>query len=503
MTCTNLSFCCVPQAGRMAALLCFVLACSLAIAAQSVDRAQQLSEIIALQNQLKTATDPVQVAMLEGQLKVKEAIFLQPDPADFTANAAFLAQPDTGLIRILPREKFDGVLLTRGGGAYYSFTRLVHEYGFGSDLSLEQNNFKVGFAGADFGFLVSLGATDLNSVTMDHPAVKYLATFATPLVEAEARQQYQRSGQGFTENGFFYRAYQSKSLNTAYALRPIGYGRSDILIVFRFVREDTDGSLILQWKLLRWFSTPQLNNGSIASVSAANYRRGVFARDSIVALFGNNLTTTTEVAAGLPLPTSLAGVRASFSPANSGGNSVPLFAATPGQVNFLIPSNAPNGWGFIDVTRSDGSRFRELIRIAPIAPGLFTANSDGTGVPAAVALRIEENGSQTYSSVARLEGTRYVPAPIDLAAQPPGTVWPKNFLLLYATGVRGHGDIRKVKATIGGVNVPVSAAAEVPGFVGLDQINVELLQILAGRGEVDVVLTVNGQVANTVRINIK
>ncbi|MGH9799621.1 MAG: hypothetical protein ACRD82_04590, partial [Blastocatellia bacterium] len=100
-------------------------------------------------------------------------------------------------------------------------------------------------------------------------------------------------------------------------------------------------------------------------------------------------------------------------------------------------------------------------------------------------------------------GMRYVPAPIDLGMQPPGTVWPKNFLLLYGTGIRGHGDIAKVKATIDGLNVPVYAAAAVQGFEGLDQINVELIQVLAGRGEVDVVLTVNGQVVNTVRINIK
>lgn len=500
MTCST-SF--LQNVRQLAATMFLAALCSLAIAAQSVDRTQLFSEIQTLINQLKAETDPAKIKTLQDQLKAKETIFLQPDPTDFTTSAAFLAQPDTGLIRILPREKFDGALSTRGGGAYYSFVRLVHEYGFGSDLSLEQSNFKVGFAGADFGFMVSLGSTDLNSVTLDHPGVKYLASFAAPLVEAEARQQYQRSGQGFTENGFFYKQSLPVTQNAAYALRSIGYGDSDVLIAFRSVREDTDGSRILQWKLLRWFSTPQLNGGSIASTSAANYRRGVFAPDSIVALFGNNLATTTAIADKLPLPTSLAGTSVSFFPANSGGRNVSLFAATPGQIHFLIPSNAPNGWGFITVYRSDGSRLSELIRIAPVAPGLFTANSDGVGVPAAVALRIEENGAQAYSSVARLEGTRYVPAPIDLGTQPPGTVWPKNFLLLYGTGIRYHGDITKVKATIGGVNVPVSAAAEVPGFVGLDQVNVELLQILAGRGEVDVVLTINGQVSNTVRINIK
>ncbi|MFN0109688.1 MAG: hypothetical protein ACKVZH_12615 [Blastocatellia bacterium] len=42
-----------------------------------------------------------------------------------------------------------------------------------------------------------------------------------------------------------------------------------------------------------------------------------------------------------------------------------------------------------------------------------------------------------------------------------------------------------------------------PGFIGLDQFNVRLDRALIGRGDVDVVITVNGKVANTVRINIK
>jgi uncharacterized protein (TIGR03437 family) len=40
-------------------------------------------------------------------------------------------------------------------------------------------------------------------------------------------------------------------------------------------------------------------------------------------------------------------------------------------------------------------------------------------------------------------------------------------------------------------------------FPGLDQVNLSLPQTLHTRGEIDVVLTVDGQVANTVRINLK
>jgi uncharacterized protein (TIGR03437 family) len=39
--------------------------------------------------------------------------------------------------------------------------------------------------------------------------------------------------------------------------------------------------------------------------------------------------------------------------------------------------------------------------------------------------------------------------------------------------------------------------------VGLDEVDVTVPATLAGRGEVDLRLTVGGKVANTVRVNIK
>lgn len=469
------------------------------VAAQPVDRAQLLNEIISLQNQLKNATDPLQIATLQAELKIKETIFLLPADEDFTANAAFLAQPDTGLVRLMPRESFDGVLLTRGGGAYYSFVRLTHEYGYGSDLSLERGNFRVGFAGADFGFLVSLASADIDSVTIEHAGVKYLANFVAPTSEPEAREQYRRSGQGFEENGFLYRNPLVASVNTTYAVRSVDYGGSDTLVVFRVMRQDTDGSLILIWKLLKWFSTPQLNGGSIAGVSAASYKRGVFARESIVALFGTDLSDTTAVADRLPLPTSLGGVTvAVFDNSGRGGRNAQLFAVAPGQVNFLIPPDAFNGPAIVTVYRSGGSSRSENVRIVPVAPGLFTANADGQGVPAAVTLRIR-GSAQTYEPVARFDSAsnKFVAAPIDLG--------PENdqvFLLLFGTAIRNRSSLDKVSVKIGGIDAPVSFAGA-QGSPGLDQINVAIPRSLAGRGEVDVALTVDGRTANRVRINIK
>jgi uncharacterized protein (TIGR03437 family) len=51
--------------------------------------------------------------------------------------------------------------------------------------------------------------------------------------------------------------------------------------------------------------------------------------------------------------------------------------------------------------------------------------------------------------------------------------------------------------------VPVLSAGAQMQYAGLDQVNVELPSSLAGKGEVPVVLTADGQTANTVLINVR
>lgn len=190
------------------------------------------------------------------QVKAKEKEFLAPSPQDLARFGEFTHQTDAGLIRLLPRGKYEKKLLTNGGGAYYSFARLTHEYGYGSDLSLEQDMFSVGFAGADFGFLVHLGDIALEDVTLEHPGVHVLASFVTPSEESKARELYRRSGNGFTEETFKYRRSVPAQVNVTYVVRSISYRRSDVMVAFRVVRRDADGSMILLWKMLKRFPTP-------------------------------------------------------------------------------------------------------------------------------------------------------------------------------------------------------------------------------------------------------
>ncbi|MGH8245895.1 MAG: hypothetical protein ACREUU_05630 [Gammaproteobacteria bacterium] len=59
------------------------------------------------------------------------------------------------------------------------------------------------------------------------------------------------------------------------------------------------------------------------------------------------------------------------------------------------------------------------------------------------------------------------------------------------------------RATAGGQDAPVLAAEPQSQFAALDQVNVRLPRTLAGRGEVDLVLTVDGKAANTAKVSIR
>lgn len=195
-----------------------------------------------------------------------EKSFLSPSEEDQVQYAAFLRMPNTGLVRLLPREKFDAeaytdkerAIVVRGGGAYYSFTRLTHEYGLSTDIGLEQNQFQVGFAGADYGFLTNLGDFPLESINAEAPAVTLFADYKAAREEALARTEQRRLSQGTEIDGVSVKTHLPVKSNSTYLLRSINYRESDVLVAFRVVRIDSDGSVTIVWKLLKKYETPKL-----------------------------------------------------------------------------------------------------------------------------------------------------------------------------------------------------------------------------------------------------
>jgi hypothetical protein len=230
-----------------------------------------------------------EISALIKQLREKEKLILDTSEEDRAPFAEFLKQPKTGLIRLYPRAQHDRLLTISGGGAYYSFARLTHEYGYGSDIELLlvprrnedswyqasrrrydfehqvspsteilEPSFMTGFAGADYGFLVNLGKVPLDKVTLEHEGVRFLAGYAPPSAEPEARAEFQRARSGMSKAGFGYKSTLPVLTNNTYVLRSINYRRSDVLVALRVVRMEGDASVLLLWKLLKRFSTPEL-----------------------------------------------------------------------------------------------------------------------------------------------------------------------------------------------------------------------------------------------------
>ncbi|HMV83350.1 MAG TPA: IPT/TIG domain-containing protein [Blastocatellia bacterium] len=240
---------------------------------------------------------------------------------------------------------------------------------------------------------------------------------------------------------------------------------------------------------------------TVSTVSAASFIGGAttLAPNSIVAAFGTQLANGTQVATTQPLPTNLLNTTVTV-----GGVAAPLFFVSPGQVNYLIPQNVPAGDAqvVINSTAANGDQIisRGQVRIAPTAPALFTANATGTGVPAAVTGRVSAAGQFVFDPNPPFEPDpvapgRVIPAPIDV-----GTDARPAFLILFGTGLR-NAATGSTRAIIGGVEVPVTATAA-PGFVGLDQINLQIPVALKGRGLVDVTLVSGGVSSNAVTVNL-
>jgi uncharacterized protein (TIGR03437 family) len=240
--------------------------------------------------------------------------------------------------------------------------------------------------------------------------------------------------------------------------------------------------------------------GNLPTVSAASFApTGSLTVESISTIFGMGLADGMAGATTLPLPTMLAGATVRVRDAAGMERDAPLFSVSPLQINFLTPQDTGNGVATITVLRNNTSVGTSSVTIEGVAPGLFAANMNGQGVAAAVALRIRADGSQSYEPVAQFNqaANRFEPVPIDL-----GPESDQVFLVGFGTGLRNRSGNSNL-CNIGGTAATVTFLGAQSQFVGLEQANILLPRSLAGRGNADVALVVDGKKTNTVAINIR
>lgn len=247
-------------------------------------------------------------------------------------------------------------------------------------------------------------------------------------------------------------------------------------------------------------------DGSIkaTAVSAASYNGQRIAQGSIVALFGFEMTSQTQVANRQPLPTSLGGVTVVFKNTDSAREyNASLFFVSPNQINLLVPLSLSDGEATFRIF-APGSSIEPTtigsVMVEQVAPGLFSADASGQGLAAAVALRVKADGSQVYEPVVQFDSSqnKFIAIPIDV-----GNPAEQVFLLAFGTGISGRLALSNFQARIDGETAEITFVGAQNDFAGLDQVNLRLPLTLTGRGNVDIVLTVDGKAANVVQVNIK
>src|SRR5579871_384743 len=236
-----------------------------------------------------------------------------------------------------------------------------------------------------------------------------------------------------------------------------------------------------------------------ATFNGASFFRGA-APGVVVSMFAPpNLATQTASAPGQPLPTNLRGTTVTVTDARGTTRNAGLYYVSPGQVNVVIPPGTAPGPAVVQVTNAQGTQVRATVEMAAVAPGLFTMNQNGKGVPAGY-VQVVSGGSSTNvplyncSSGAGACTTN----PIDVSNSSN-----QYFLTLYGTGFRGRSSLQTVSVAVGNRTFPAVFAGAQGQYDALDQLNVQLPSSLAGAGMVNVVLTVDGVPSNTVQIQIQ
>jgi len=246
---------------------------------------------------------------------------------------------------------------------------------------------------------------------------------------------------------------------------------------------------------------PVINAGGL--VSAASYTSPL-TPGGIASLFGFNLATSSVVAA-LPLPSVLGGVTVKVN-----GAAAPLFFASPNQINFQVP------WEVVGQTQASitviagGLTSLSLTVKLATSPALFSTDASGSGQGAILIA----NSDTVAAPLGSIPGRNTRPAKRgefisifctglgDVTNRPPSgaagvVINPFWGLTMPST------TISVPVASIGGIRAPVTFSGLAPGFVGLYQVNVQVLDNAPSGDAVPVVVTLGGASSNTVTIAVQ
>src|SRR5260370_42255670 len=149
--------------------------------------------------------------------------------------------------------------------------------------------------------------------------------------------------------------------------------------------------------------------------------------------YGINLATRTEQAATIPLPLNIAGTTVQVGDANGIARLAELFYVSSLQVNYEVPPGVAAGAGSVTVSVNGNPVAFGTARIAAVSPGLYSADSSGKGVAAAVVFTRHANGTTALASTFQCSSSGCTAVPIDLGLDSDLVT-----VELLGTGIRNH-----------------------------------------------------------------
>ncbi len=212
-------------------------------------------------------------------------------------------------------------------------------------------------------------------------------------------------------------------------------------------------------------------------VNAASSAAGL-SPGGLASVYGTNLAGGASAQAAFPWPSSLAGVTVLV-----GGRAASLLFVTDGQINFLVPSELPEGSTQLTITTPAGTAAPVTVPVQAVSPGVFfdAASKFGAILNAGTAQTTEQRPAASG-----------------------------EFIEIYATGL---GPVRTTSAgfretvstpqvQIGTLPAKVLFSGLAPGYLGLFQINVQMPEGVP-RGVQPLRLVVNGLRSNEVITGVR
>ena len=207
---------------------------------------------------------------------------------------------------------------------------------------------------------------------------------------------------------------------------------------------------------------PLIFNRSV--LNAASYMPprlpgGAIAQGSIFSVFGARIgPATPQQVNAFPLSTTFSGVSITVTQGSTTVNAIPIYVSS-GQINAIMPSNAPIGTASLRVTSPSGVTNVMTVHIAASAFGIFTAT--GTGLGPGILQNFITQANQPINSAT-------------IPAQPGQTI------ILWGTGLGPVANdavaptagslAAKVEVSVGGVPASVQYSGRTPCCSGVDQI---------------------------------